>query len=67
MNDIKKLKDAGLHTAERVAMTSKRKLAQIKGISDQKAEKIAEAANKIQCRVLDFRSATEVKLEREQV
>ena len=29
MNDIKKLKDAGLHTAERVAMTSKRKLAQV--------------------------------------
>lgn len=44
-NDIKKLMDAGLHTVESVAFTPKKNLITIKGISDQKADKIlAEGA-----------------------
>ena len=38
--DIKKLTDAGLHTVESVAFTPKKALLAIKGISDQKADKI---------------------------
>ncbi len=38
--DIKKLEDAGLHTIEAIAYTPKRQLIAIKGISEQKAEKI---------------------------
>ena len=38
--DIKKLADAGLHTVEAVAYTPKKNLMAIKGISEQKAEKI---------------------------
>jgi Helix-hairpin-helix domain len=38
--DIKKLTDAGFHTVEAVAYTSKKNLISIKGISEQKAEKI---------------------------
>jgi hypothetical protein len=38
--DIKKLSDAGLHTVEAVAFTPKKALLSIKGISDQKADKI---------------------------
>jgi DNA repair protein RAD51 len=44
-NDIKKLTEAGLHTVEAVAFTPKKNLLTIKGISDQKADKIlAEGA-----------------------
>jgi hypothetical protein len=39
-NDIKKLADAGLNTVESVAYTPKKHLITIKGISDQKADKI---------------------------
>ena len=38
--DIKKLEDAGLHTVEAIAYTPKKALLAIKGISEQKAEKI---------------------------
>ena len=38
--DIGKLKDAGLNTVESIAYTSKKALMQIKGISEQKADKI---------------------------
>jgi DNA repair protein RAD51 len=41
-NDIKKLTGAGLHTVEAVAFTPKKHLVTIKGISDQKADKILE-------------------------
>ncbi len=41
-NDIKKLTGAGLHTVEAVAFTPKKHLVTIKGISDQKADKIIE-------------------------
>ena len=39
-NDIKKLSDAGLNTVESVAFTPKKNLITIKGISEQKADKI---------------------------
>ncbi len=39
-NDIKKLSDAGLNTVESVAFTPKKVLITIKGISEQKADKI---------------------------
>lgn len=39
-NDIKKLAEAGLNTVEAVAFTPKKALIAIKGISDQKADKI---------------------------
>ena len=39
-NDVKKLAEAGLNTVEAVAFTPKKVLVMIKGISDQKADKI---------------------------
>jgi hypothetical protein len=48
-NDIKKLAEAGLHTVEAVAFTPKKNLLTIKGISDQKADKIIAEGT---CRVL---------------
>lgn len=38
--DTKKLADAGFHTVEAVAFTPKKVLCTIKGISEQKADKI---------------------------
>jgi DNA repair protein RAD51 len=38
--DVKKLAEAGLNTVEAVAFTPKKVLLTIKGISDQKADKI---------------------------
>ena len=40
LQDIKKLTEAGFHTVEAVAYTPKKNLISIKGISEQKAEKI---------------------------
>ena len=40
VQDIKKLADAGFHTVESIAYTPKKNLISIKGISEQKAEKI---------------------------
>ncbi|XP_031571845.1 meiotic recombination protein DMC1/LIM15 homolog [Actinia tenebrosa] len=45
--DIKKLKTAGICTIKGVQMTTKKKLCQIKGISEAKMEKIKEAAGKL--------------------
>ena len=38
--DMKKLADAGLHTIESIAYTPKKVLVGIRGISEQKADKI---------------------------
>lgn len=38
--DTKKLREAGYHTVEAVAFTPKKALCQVKGISEQKAERI---------------------------
>ncbi|KAG6856650.1 hypothetical protein H0H87_002240 [Tephrocybe sp. NHM501043] len=74
-NDIKKLAEAGLNTVEAVAFTPKKHLVTIKGISDQKADKIlAEErqdgkpiipAQKIV--PLGFQSATEVHARRSEL
>ena len=45
--DVAKLRAASYFTVEAVAFASKRKLAEIKGISEVKAQKIQEAAAKM--------------------
>ncbi|KAJ8514689.1 hypothetical protein ONZ45_g7800 [Pleurotus djamor] len=64
-NDIKKLSDAGLNTVESVAFTPKKALISIKGISEQKADKIIAEAQKIV--PLGFQSATEVHARRSEL
>ncbi|KXS09704.1 DNA repair protein RAD51, partial [Gonapodya prolifera JEL478] len=46
-SDIKKLVDNGFYTVESVAFATKKKLCEIKGLSEQKAEKILSEASKI--------------------
>lgn len=45
--DLKKLKEAGLHSALSVIYTTRKDLCNIKGLSEQKVEKILEAAKKL--------------------
>jgi DNA repair protein RAD51 len=45
--DIKKLEEAGFHTVEAVAFTPKKNLVTVKGLSENKVDKIIEAAGKI--------------------
>lgn len=45
--DVKKLEEAGFHTVEAVAFTPKKHLVQVKGLSENKVDKIIEAAQKI--------------------
>ena len=45
--DLQKLRDAGLHTVEAVAYTTRKTLMTIKGISEQKADKLAEAGTRL--------------------
>ncbi|KAK6202510.1 uncharacterized protein RJT21DRAFT_118561 [Scheffersomyces amazonensis] len=47
LSDIKKLKADGFHTIESIAYTPKRKLTEVKGISEAKAEKISLEAAKL--------------------
>ena len=54
--DIKKLEDAGYHTVESVAFTPKKQLILVKGLSENKVDKIMEAAQKIVN--LGFQTAT---------
>ena len=63
--DINKLKAAGLCTISAVLMTTKRDLLNIKGISDQKLEKIIEAAMKLNGGT--FMSGVEVLNKRKQI
>jgi len=63
--DIKKLADVGLNTIEAIAYTPKKVLLGIKGISDQKADKILAEAHKII--PLGFQSATEVHARRSEL
>lgn len=62
--DIKKLKEAGYHTIEAVQMATKKDLATIKGISDNKVEKILEAAFKMLGN-MGFTAATEIQQQRQ--
>lgn len=45
--DIKKLEEAGFHTVEAVAFTPKKNLVTVKGLSENKVDKIIEAAAKL--------------------
>jgi DNA repair protein RAD51 len=45
-SDIKKLQESGFHTVQSVAMAKKKKLIEIRGISETKAEKILSEAAK---------------------
>ncbi|KAF8482174.1 Rad51-domain-containing protein [Russula ochroleuca] len=65
LQDVKKLTDAGFYTVEAVAYTPKKTLISIKGISEQKAEKILAEAQKIV--PLGFQSATEVHARRSEL
>ena len=56
-SDIKKLQDMGYHTIESIAYANKKKLIEIRGISEIKAEKIHTEAAKLV--PLGFCSATE--------
>ena len=62
--DIKKLKEAGYHTIEAVTYATKKDLGLIKGISDNKVEKIQEAAFKM-VGGMGFMAATEVQQQRQ--
>lgn len=63
--DTKKLADAGFHTVEAVAFTPKKTLCTIKGISEQKADKIlAEACKMVP---MGFTTATEIHSRRSEL
>ncbi|CAG5123378.1 unnamed protein product [Candidula unifasciata] len=64
--DIKKLKQSGICTIKGVQMTTRRKMCNIKGISEAKMEKIKEAASKI-CGGSAFVTALEYSDKRKQV
>lgn len=61
--DVKNLKNAGLHTVEAIAYSTRKVLCEVKGISEQKAEKLLQAAMRF-CR-MGFTSATEIMAKRE--
>ncbi|ETW00125.1 DNA repair protein RAD51, variant 1 [Aphanomyces invadans] len=46
-SDINKLKDAGFHTVDAIAMATKRQLIGIKGITEAKADKMLKAAREM--------------------
>ena len=58
--DLKKLKEAGFHTIESVCHATKKELTGIKGISDNKVDKIHESAFKM-LGTMGFTTATEVR------
>lgn len=60
--DIAKLQEAGLNTVESIAMSTRKALLSVKGISDAKADKILEAARKFF--PMGFQTATEFHEER---
>ena len=62
--DIKKLKEAGISTAEGVLRITKRKLEQIKGISTAKAEKLREAAGHV-AKKPSFQTAKDLQIHRD--
>lgn len=63
--DINKLKGAGICTVKGLLMVTKKEVLNIKGISDQKLEKMLEAANKLEN--LTFITATDVLVRREKI
>ena len=63
--DINKLKNAGICTVKGLLMATKKELTNIKGISDQKIDKMIEAAEKIEG--LGFSKASDVLVKREHI
>lgn len=63
--DVKKLQEAGFHTVESVQFVPRKTLLAIKGISEAKAEKIVEAAQKLA--PLGFTTATEFHQKRSEI
>lgn len=63
--DIKKLQENGYHTVESIAYTPKKALITIKGISEAKADKLAEAALKLV--PLGFCTATDFHQKRSEI
>jgi len=64
-NDVKKLQEAGFHTVESVVYAPKKKLTEIKGISEAKADKIL--AEGVKLVPTGFTTATEMHLKRSQI
>ena len=62
---MKRLQESGHHTVESVAYVTKKCLEKIKGISEQKAEKIISAAMKLV--PMGFSTATEYHLRRSEI
>ncbi|PRW56940.1 meiotic recombination DMC1-like protein [Chlorella sorokiniana] len=62
--DIKKAKDAGYHTCESLLMNTRKKLSEIKGLSDAKVEKMLEAARKLMP-AFGFQTAKEAEAQRQ--
>eukprot|EP01114_Cavostelium_apophysatum_P007084 TRINITY_DN1878_c0_g1_i1.p1 TRINITY_DN1878_c0_g1~~TRINITY_DN1878_c0_g1_i1.p1 ORF type:complete len:348 (+),score=77.74 TRINITY_DN1878_c0_g1_i1:105-1148(+) len=63
--DVKKLYEAGFHTVESVAYSTKKALIAIKGISEQKADKLAQEASKLI--PMGFTTATELHKQRQDI
>lgn len=63
--DIRKLQEAGFYTIESVVYAPKKKLTDIKGISEAKADKMIAEANKLV--PTGFTTATEMHLKRSQM
>jgi len=63
--DVKKLIDAGLHTVESIAYSTKKTLMAIKGISEAKAEKLQTEATKLI--PMGFTTATELHRTRQDI
>ncbi|XP_038072257.1 DNA repair protein RAD51 homolog 1-like [Patiria miniata] len=64
-NDVKKLEEAGLHTVESVAYSTKKELCNIKGISEAKADKILNEAMKLV--PMGFTTATQFHQQRAEI
>ncbi|XP_070578952.1 DNA repair protein RAD51 homolog B [Ptychodera flava] len=64
-NDVKKLEDAGFHTVEAVAYAPKKQLLDIKGISEAKADKVLNEAQKLI--PMGFTTATQFHQQRSEI
>ncbi|KAF5305109.1 hypothetical protein FQA39_LY09371 [Lamprigera yunnana] len=63
--DVKKLQEAGYHTVESIAYTPKKFLMTIKGISENKADKVIDEASKLV--PMGFTTATEFHQRRSEI
>ncbi|XP_030855225.1 DNA repair protein RAD51 homolog 1 [Strongylocentrotus purpuratus] len=64
-NDVKKLEEAGMHTVESVAYSTKKELCAVKGISEAKADKILTEAQKLV--PMGFTTATQFHQQRSEI